>query len=376
MILTILHVNTERALRGGELQMLMLAKELQSRGHKNRLILQNGSEALNQANERGLDFTSMSMRGEWDLMAAKKLRNQIRTTQPQIIHAHTSHAGTLALLARGNRRQPSIVLSRRVPLPLKKNALTVYKYRSMDAVLAVSHWIRARLIEAGLPPERIFVAESGTDFSRFEHLLPRQEVRGSLGIPTNAFVIGNVGHLEPQKGQMLLIQAFGQLVRQEPDIPYYLIFVGAGPALDECRSFAQHLNLSERILFPGFRSDVENYYSAMDVFFLSTIPAMGEGWSGVIREAMICSVPVIAVRQDSVSEQLTDGETGLFVEFDGLQDWVAAIEKLRADPALRHLLAKNARKHVAQFTVQRMTDKTEECYRAILETQIAAESPR
>ncbi len=103
---------------------------------------------------------------------------------------------------------------------------------------------------------------------------------------------------------------------------------------------------------------------------------MGEGWSGVIREAMICSVPVIAVRQDSVSEQLTDGETGLFVEFDGLQDWVAAIEKLRADPALRHLLAKNARKHVAQFTVQRMTDKTEECYRAILETQIAAESPR
>ena len=246
----------------------------------------------------------------------------------------------------------------------------------MDAVLAVSHWIRDRLIQAGLAPERIFVAESGTDPSRFEHLTPRQEVRDSLNIPKKAFVIGNVGQLEAQKGQVLLIQAFGQLVRRNPDIPYYLIFVGTGPALEECRSFAHRLNLSERILFTGFRRDVETFYSAMDVVFLSTIPTMGEGWSGAIREAMFCSVPVIAVRQDSLSEQIKDGETGLFVELDGLDDWVAAIQKLQMDEALRKRLTENARKQVAQFTVQRMAGKTEECYRAIATPQIAAESPR
>jgi glycosyltransferase involved in cell wall biosynthesis len=242
----------------------------------------------------------------------------------------------------------------------------MYKYRSVDAVLAVSNWIKTQLVRAGLRQDRVFVAESGTDFSRFQKSLPGAEARNMLDIPPQAFVIGNVGSIETQKGQLFLLQAFSQLVCRNPSIPYHLIFVGGGSGLEECRSFVHRLNISDQVLFAGFHSDIENYYAAMDVLFLSTIPAMGEGWSGAIREAMAAGVPVIAVRQESILEQIQNGETGLLVDFNGLEEWIAAIENLQQNRDLRLSLIEKARNHIQQFTVESMTDKTEECYRNVL----------
>ena len=100
--------------------MLFLAEELAARGHQNHLLLQEKSAAVEEAQRRNLSFEQLRMKGEWDLLAARRLRKAIERHRPNIVHAHTSHAGTLALLARGFGSTPPIVLSRRISLPLKK----------------------------------------------------------------------------------------------------------------------------------------------------------------------------------------------------------------------------------------------------------------
>ena len=96
--LTVLHINTERGFRGGEIQTLHLIKGLNDRGHQNILIAQKNSPLINQAKQSSIEPIEVNMRGEWDLMAAYQLRKLLKRHSPNIIHAHTAHATSLALL--------------------------------------------------------------------------------------------------------------------------------------------------------------------------------------------------------------------------------------------------------------------------------------
>ncbi|HJZ11641.1 MAG TPA: glycosyltransferase, partial [Acidobacteriota bacterium] len=136
--LTIFHINTERTFRGGEVQTLLLAKQLQVNGHQNFVFAQKKSLLAQEARGDGLITLELGMRGEWDLYAARKIRKAIRDNSPGILHAHTPHACALAILARGRRSLPAIVFSRRISAPLKRTT----KYRQVDALLAVSPAIR------------------------------------------------------------------------------------------------------------------------------------------------------------------------------------------------------------------------------------------
>ncbi len=361
--LTILHLNTERALRGGEVQTLLLARELNLREHKNVLCVQQGSPLARKARDSGVDAIELKMRGEWDLTAVAKLKQMIRLHDPDIIHAHTPHGGTLALLARGRKKIPAIVLSRRVSFPLKKNVLSRFKYHSMDGILAVSQAVRGQLIDAGLDARKVFVAESATDFSARDDFLSRDEARRKLAIPADSFVIGNIGHFDPGKGQDALLECFAQVVTRNSDRPYFLLLGGDGPDLAERKRHAKRLNQQSRILFVGYRSDVQTLYAAMDLFFLAS-PL--EGFSGVLREAMGSGLPTVAVRQNAVYELVKDAETGLLVSADAKKEWVNAIERLYEEPELRRKLGSRAREFARRFTPQSLADKTLACYEAIL----------
>ena len=361
--LSILHLNTERTFRGGEIQTLLLVRQLNLRGYKNVLCVQEGAPLARKAGDLGLDTIELKMRGEWDLPAAGKLKRLIRIHNPDILHAHTPHGGTLALLARGRKKLPAIVLSRRVSFPLRKNVVSRYKYRSMDGILAVSRTVRQQLIDAGLRAEKVFVGESATDFSTLDDSTSRDQARSKLMIPADSFVIGNIGHFDRDKGQDALIEWFDQLSTRSPERQYFLLLGGEGPCLIECKQLAKRLNRQTRILFAGYRSDVQILYAAMDLFFLAS-PL--EGFSGVLREAMGFGLPVITVRQDAVYELVSDGETGLLVSGDEKREWVEAIERLYNQPDLRNRLGLKAREFARQFTPQRLADKTVACYDAVL----------
>ncbi len=360
--LVVFHINTERGFRGGEIQTIHLAKGLSERGHQNILVAQEGSTLIERGQKASIQTIEINMRGEWDIFAVLELRRLIREHSPKVLHAHTAHAGTLALMARLGKRS-AVIFTRRVTLPISHNPLSRFKYSSADGIIAVSRAVKAQLIENGIRQEKIFVAESGTDFSRLDHAISKNTSRQELQIPEDAFLIGNVSYFDTNKGQYQLIQAFTQFAAAHPEKRSYLLLVGNGPELEHCRVLAKQAHLGDRIIFTGERFDVENLYSAMDVFFLSSL--RGEGWSGVLREAMGMGLPSIAVDQAATREQLQNGESGLLVS-GRISDWVEATETMYQDPELRFKLAKQARTAARQFSVDAMVEKTEACYYEIL----------
>lgn len=361
--LRIVHVNTENGFRGGEVQTLHLMRGLRERGHHNLLVAQRNSPLIERARTAGILVKELRMRGEWDLLAIRELRKIIRANSPDLMHAHTGHALSLALLARLGVDDLPVVCSRRLSFPLEQNPLTRKKHHSVNAIIAVSDTVRKQLIQDGIPEEKIYVAESGTDFSRLDQAVARNTARQELNLPPEAFVIGNISHFDSNKGQELLILAFLEFAARHSNEPSYLLLVGDGPALPGCRSLAMESKFAERILFTGQRDDVENLYVAMDLFFLSSL--RGEGWSGVLREAMGIGLPAIAVEQPAVRDQLQDGETGIVVS-NQISQWVEAIEKLFRERELRQRIGMQAKMHARHFTVDAMVVKTEACYYSVL----------
>lgn len=361
--LTVLHINTERGFRGGEIQTLHLIKGLKERGHQNILVAQKNSPIINQANQASILPIEINMRGEWDLIAALQLRKLIKQHSAEIIHAHTAHSASLALMARTGMKI-AIVFTRRVTLPIPRNPFARKKYNSVDGIIAVSKAAKDQLLENGVNPGKICIADSGTDFSRLDEAPAKNVARKYLQIPDDAFVIGNISHFDVNKGQNQLIQAFTQFAAAHPEKQNYLLLVGDGPELERCRVLAKRARLGDRVIFAGMRLDVKNLYAAMDVFFLSSL--RGEGWSGVLREAMSMSLPCIAVDQAATREQLQNGDCGLLVS-TRIVDWVQAIERFYEDPEFQTKIGKHANAVARQFTIDAMVEKTEACYYKTLE---------
>lgn len=190
------------------------------------------------------------------------------------------------------------------------------------------HPIRRR-IPNGVDARAIAEAAARTD---------RKAKRASLGIPEGAFVIGNVGRLMPQKGQVYLLQAFKRVLERVPHA--HLVIVGWGTLEDELRAFARELGVAERVVFTGARLDVPELLATFDVFGFSSIH---EAQGIAILEGMAAGVPVVAPDVDGIPDVVRHEKTGLTVPPRDPDALAAAILRLHDDPELAARLVPAAR---------------------------------
>ncbi len=355
-----LHLNSEPGFRGGEVQTLGLVQRLEAHGFGALLMARQGGPLLERALSLGLRAVPWRPRGELDLAAAFSLRRLIRREKVALIHAHTAHALTLALLARGHSKGPPIVAHRRVSFPLK-GRFSLAKYRRADAIIAVAGAVRDALAESGLDPERLHVVHSGVDLERFKNLPSKLEAREAFGIDQNHFVIGVVGALVAHKGHGAFLDAFNRFATLRPDA--LALFVGDGPlrAALEKEAFARGL----RVHFTGqVEEPAAAAYPAMDMLVLPS--SSGEGSPGVIKEAAAALVPVIAADVSGTGEILRNNEEALLVPPRSPKEMASAMTRLAADASLRQKLVQNARERVEAFSMDATAAATAEIYRSLL----------
>lgn len=103
------------------------------------------------------------------------------------------------------------------------------------------------------------------------------------------FVIGNVARFHFQKNHKFLIDIFYELVKKKPNS--MLLLIGEGEDMPEIKKLVEELELDDKVLFLGKRSDINQLYQAMDVFIL---PSLFEGLPVVLVEAQASGIPVIA----------------------------------------------------------------------------------
>jgi glycosyltransferase involved in cell wall biosynthesis len=307
----ILHINTERTWRGGEQQTLNLLAGLNERQITCHLICQAGSPMEKRAVRAGVDVFPITMRGEIDLAASFQIRKLIKEFNYNIIHAHTSHAHSLAFLASINTGVIRLV-TRRVDFTIFRNRflpLNGIKYRFMaDYYIAISKKIKAVMVADGIAADRIFVVHSGIDLDRFsgvagDSLIPEFHLH-----PDQRVVI-NVAHLAGHKGQQFLVRAIPHVLEKIPGVRFFII--GEGELLTELQTLSDSLGITQALTFTGFRGDVGAFYNIADLFVMSSVQ---EGLGTAMIDALALGKPVVAANAGGIPEIIKDGETGRLVD--------------------------------------------------------------
>jgi glycosyltransferase involved in cell wall biosynthesis len=120
------------------------------------------------------------------------------------------------------------------------------------------------------PQDKIVYLYNSLNFGKIRSKqLSRGDSRSHLGLSQEAFVIGSVGRLHPDKDQATLVSAFA---RAAPNMPGALLaIVGTGRLKDTLEQLILKLNMRDRILLLGMIPDAYRYYRAFDAFVLSSI---------------------------------------------------------------------------------------------------------
>jgi hypothetical protein len=134
--------------------------------------------------------------------------------------------------------------------------------------------------------------------------IAREAARERLGLPADAFIVGNVGRLHPDKDQATLLRAFARALPQLP-AEAQLVILGKGRLERTLRAQVESLGIAGKVRFLGQVPQAWQAFAAFDVFALSSDH---EPFGMVLLEAMAAGVPVIATNCGGAPEVV--GEVG------------------------------------------------------------------
>lgn len=205
--------------------------------------------------------------------------------------------------------------------------------RASDLIVTVSSFTRDRMIsDFRVAPERIRLVPLGVDLARFT----------PGAVESSSPFILSVGRLIERKGFDRLIEAFDRIADGFPD--YRLVIAGQGPMAEALKTQAAALASSDRIDFLGAVGDAEldRLYRACSLFAMPnrTLPdGDTEGFGLIFLEANACGKAVIGGRAGGAVDAIIDGETGLLVDGDDVDNIADALRRLLGDSDYRDKLA-------------------------------------
>lgn len=353
-----LHINTEKTWRGGEQQVLYLLKGLKEKGHEPTIVCQPGSPLEDAAGKAGINLFPVKMRGEFDLLAAWKISKAIRSGAYDIVHAHTSHAHSIGLMAKLIAGKGLMVVHRRVDFPVKGRLK--YNFFNINYI-AISDAIKRELIKIGISEGNISLVKSCIDIKRLDSA-EIKDIRSEFGIAKDAMVIGNVAHMADHKGQIYLVRAAAIVKKRYPGARF--LIVGDGELRSELESATSDLGLNETVIFTGFRKDVPSFLASFDIF---AFPSHLEGLGTSILDAMAFAKPVVSTTAGGIPEVVSDGVNGLLVPPKDPEAFAEALIKMIENRELRERFGKAGRDIVeGRFSIDRLLEGTLDFYKDLL----------
>ncbi len=183
-------------------------------------------------------------------------------------------------------------------------------------------------------------------------------IRQELGIPDEAPVIGTVSVFRFQKRLDLWMEIAAEILQRVPEA--HFIIVGDGPLKEALLAKRKALGIEERLHMPGLKTDVKPYFSAMNIYMMSSI---FEGLPIALLEAMSCGCAIISTTAGGVAEVVEQDKSGLLCNVDEYTKLVDYSIQLFQNPNHRQALATGARSRVeADFSINKMAKQLEALY--------------
>jgi glycosyltransferase involved in cell wall biosynthesis len=252
-----------------------------------------------------------------DIKALFKVLKIIFDYRPDIIHSHTSKAGTIARCA-------ALIFN----LFSKEKTIIVHTYhghvlegyfsalksklvfiiermlsRITDAIIAISQTQKWELTDKYhlASAEKIHTINLGFDLSRFSDIRDKGTLRSIFGVDDQIPVIGIVGRLAPIKNHRLFLDAAKLIIARYTDKAIRFAIIGDGELKDSLKAYAQTIGIEHHVIFYGWEKKIERIYADLDILVLTS---NNEGTPVSIIESMAASVPVVTTGVGGVKDLL------------------------------------------------------------------------
>jgi glycosyltransferase involved in cell wall biosynthesis len=347
----IVHVVTRSHRRGAEIVAIELADELDALGHDDEVV------ALALAFDGHADtrlpplVPTTSIGPVTMLRSGWRLRKRLSASPADVVIAHGGWAAQVTAL--GLRRTHGRLVWQRI-LGMPERAWhgfrrTYWRWiaNRFDAAIVISSELEGemkRLAYRG-PVWTIPNARNPARFESVDRDEASESLHAELDLAGDAFLVGFVGHLVPQKQPELAVEVLDDLRRDGTDA--HLVIAGDGPLRRSVEQRVAERGLQQFVTLLGHRDDIEWIYGGVD---LIVITSESEGVPGVVIEAQMAGCPVVSFPVGSVSDVIDDLETGIVVEQPDVRSTARAVAALLADDQTRQGMSKLGRERSAKYS--------------------------
>jgi glycosyltransferase involved in cell wall biosynthesis len=349
---SVVHVASGREWRGGQRQVLLLARELQRGGLTNQVVVTGaGSELAFRLKQDGVRVHEARWSLGLDPRVLLPILQEIRAGAA-LLHAHDAHAVTLAGLCSLTTRVP-LVATRRVDFHLRNRGFWGHASR----VIAISSAVADVLSQDGIGSERVVLVHSGIDLDAARQAEPLG-VREQLGLPPDTTLACTVGALVPHKDHVTFLHAARRLASRFPALHW--VVAGEGELRLLLEWLTSELDLTGRVHFLGQIAHPVRVIADADIYVMSS---REEGLGTSVLDAMARGIPVASTSAGGLPEMLHQG-AGVLVPPRNPEALAGAVQRILCDAGLRRRLVEQASRAVEGFSADRMAAGVQSVYRS------------
>ena len=280
----------------------------------------------------------------------RRLRDTLLRERFDVVHAHLSHDHYLALASVGGTGARLVRTIHHLN-HARRDPFSRFLFRRTSAFSYANQAIAARGPHPG--PVHSPVVDSA-------HFAPGErpvEALGRLGAPGDAWIAGTVGKMARGRGHDQAIEAASAVEGA------VLLHVGKGEHQPALLAQAARLGSAGRNIWAGYQEEaLPDLYRCMNVFLFAA--SGSQQGQRAILEAMASGLPVVALPVPGVLDLVTDGVEGIIAnDVAGLS---AALERLRADEALRRRMGEAARRRALDFKAEKFAKQAIAFYEGVL----------
>jgi 1,2-diacylglycerol 3-alpha-glucosyltransferase len=315
------------------------------------------------------------------------LSDTLDAFQPDLVHAHHPFLLGMTALRIARYRQLPLVFTHHTryeqythyvpgdsPVLRRFAIQLVTRYANLaDRVFAPSESIAELLLERGVHAP-ISVIPTGVELPQF-HQGDGAAFRRKVGIPENAFVVGHIGRLAPEKNLEFLATSIARFISAgitdaisaNNSREVHCLVVGTGPSEADIRAIFAQAGVAARLHLDGVQTKqtLADAYHAMDVFAFAS---KSETQGMVITEAMAAGRPVVALDASGVREVVKDRVNGRLLAAENTSAFVAALQWVAAQSAEQALaLAQAARETAERYSMPNTANRALDNYRELLQ---------
>ena len=287
-------------------------------------LLSTDEFTINKFADEGIDVISPALIKATisplsDFLAVRRLTNHLRKNKFDIVHTHTSKAGFIGRLTANLADVPLIIhtvhgyaFDDGYGFPKK----FLFKYLEQkagkwsDLLITISHELYKITVEEIIgTEEKVELIENGVDWQKFQSAVKsRDRIRRELEIDQKQLLVAMISRLSHPKLPEDFIRAVSNLKKQQINAKY--LIVGNGPLESDIDKLIKELKLENDFIRLGFREDIPEILSTIDVFVL---PTLWEGRSMSILEAMAAGKAIITTDIPANRELLENEKEALLV---------------------------------------------------------------